>query len=532
MPGGLPEGLVSNKAVVSGEIRRVDRVEAEDVQKLWRVYSTKKAALADNVGSRLENFFWRIWSSRRIRQRITGTEVARQFNSINEGGYIRTTPTPSPRSSRSLNSYYRAARSRTSPISSASQAPASPTGAGILSTPREDEASSVTPTPTSPLAAGAQCSARSKHGRRSTTSVQPPPILKKSSSGSVSGLTGKSSKIAAISPASSRNIAPSPPAENDEAVVFDDSPMPTESTLAPSGRPASNRRSTATRFNEEVAVSIPKPSTTVIRSAREKTGRSSSGESIQKSGKRNPVVVANTAASRTRPAMGRRKSSGTSSLGNSRTSSCSHLARSPKSRLSGPRDMSSQEAEAATAKQARGASPHPSKSRIPLPPDPSSSEDSSKDSDEGEEAAQRPTASPKGKSKAIEENSESSGEEMSEAPKPLVDPYFRSKFIGKTRSAQGSFANLPSLLRKSAAAAPTSASYQAASMMESRQPTTSAGRGKGRDAFRNVTAPLKAPATAGPEEFSDDDPQPLPRTKSQLTLLLEREKNRSTTHEA
>ena len=36
MPGGLPEGLVSNKEVVSGEIRRVDRVEAEDVQKLWR----------------------------------------------------------------------------------------------------------------------------------------------------------------------------------------------------------------------------------------------------------------------------------------------------------------------------------------------------------------------------------------------------------------------------------------------------------------------------------------------------------------
>ena len=195
--------------------------------------------------------------------------------------------------------------------------------------------------------------------------------------------------------------------------------------------------------------------------------------------------------------------------------------------------MSSQEAEAATAKQARAASPHPSKSRIPPPPppDPSSSEESSDDSDEGEEEAQRPTASRKGKSKAIEEDFESSGEEMSEAPKPLVDPDFRSKFIGKTRSAQGSFTNLPSLLRKSAAAAPTSASYQAAGMMESGQLTTSAGRGKGRDAFRNVTAPLKAPAAAGPEGFNDEDAQPLPRTKSQLTLLLEREKNRSTSHE-
>ena len=36
MPGGLPQGLVSTKEVVSGEIERVDRVEAEDVQKLWK----------------------------------------------------------------------------------------------------------------------------------------------------------------------------------------------------------------------------------------------------------------------------------------------------------------------------------------------------------------------------------------------------------------------------------------------------------------------------------------------------------------
>ena len=36
MPGGLPEGLVSTKEAVSGEIERVDRVEAEDVQKLWK----------------------------------------------------------------------------------------------------------------------------------------------------------------------------------------------------------------------------------------------------------------------------------------------------------------------------------------------------------------------------------------------------------------------------------------------------------------------------------------------------------------
>ena len=36
MPGALPEGLVSTKEVVSGVIERVDRVEAEHVQELWK----------------------------------------------------------------------------------------------------------------------------------------------------------------------------------------------------------------------------------------------------------------------------------------------------------------------------------------------------------------------------------------------------------------------------------------------------------------------------------------------------------------
>lgn len=36
MARGLPEGLVSNRVEVRDEIERVDKVEARDVQKLWR----------------------------------------------------------------------------------------------------------------------------------------------------------------------------------------------------------------------------------------------------------------------------------------------------------------------------------------------------------------------------------------------------------------------------------------------------------------------------------------------------------------
>jgi len=36
MARGLPEGLVNNRVGLSEEIKSVDRVDAEDVQKLWR----------------------------------------------------------------------------------------------------------------------------------------------------------------------------------------------------------------------------------------------------------------------------------------------------------------------------------------------------------------------------------------------------------------------------------------------------------------------------------------------------------------
>ncbi|KAK0513363.1 hypothetical protein JMJ35_004349 [Cladonia borealis] len=535
MPGELPQGLVSTKEVVSGEIERVDRVEAEDVQKLWKVYHSKKAALADNVGHRLENFFWRIWSSGRIRDRITGTQVATQFSDINEGGVIRTTPTPSPRPSLSLGSYYRTARSPTPASASASQAPTSPTD------PRKDVATSVTPTPTSPLSAGTKGSSNLKENRRSDPPIRRPPILKKSSSGSTSGSGDKSSKLVTVCPASSSAAKSSSISESEEAVVLDDEATPPRSAIAPSGRTATTRKSVTTRFNEEVAVSIPKPSTSVIRSAKEKIGRSSSGENSQKSGRRNHVVVANTGASKKRPSLGRRKSSQTSSLPGSRTPSYLNLARSPKSPSSGSKHTSRKDQEAPIEKRSRAVSPHPSKDKKPLPLGPPSSEESSDESDEEEGAT---TRGPSGRSggrrdstdddddddeddddddDSDDEVSAKPGNEKPETLKPLVDPNFRSKFIGKTRSAQGSFTNLPSLLRKPAAAGPASASFQAAGMMDK----SSTGRGKSREAYTNIVAPLKS----SPEAASDDGPRPLPRTTSQLTLLLERERNRSANQE-
>ena len=212
------------------------------------------------------------------------------------------------------------------------------------------------------------------------------------------------------------------------------------------------------------------------------------------------------------------------------------MARSPKDPISETKHTSRKDHEAPIEKRSRAVSPHPSKHKKPVSQDPQSSEESSDESDE--EAGVRirgPSGDTKGRRESTDDDddgdddenddnaSENSGNEKPGAVKPLVDPNFRSKFIGKTRSAQGSFSNLPSLLRKSAAPAPVSASFQAVGMMD----TSSTSRGKGREAYTNVVAPLKA----SPEAASDDDPQPLPRTKSQLTLLLEKERNRSANQE-
>ena len=543
------------------------------------VYSSKKAVLAENIGRRLENFFWRIWGSERLRQRLSGTQVNIQFDIINEGGYLRTTPTASPRSSKSLSAYYKEARQRTPPatpsasgnedlpvpfpavdegrtkrsptasatLPTAAAAPGRPADKEPLSYPdvsrhsainpsrshtsaseesgdaqitptyTGDEDSSVTPTPTSPIAALGKSSESSKENRRAPQNpTRRPPILKKEGS-SGSSHSSKSAKIAFSSSGESQagRISES----SDEATSTDNDP-----TLPTQARSASSRRPTATRFNEEVAVSIPKPSISTLRNT---------GESSQRSGRRNPVVVASTAANKTRPAFVRQRSStGTSKGVLSKSLSNQHLARSPRTLSAtistGFRSISGskQSPEPSSRGKYRAPSPHASQQPRQRSSFETSGEGlahkSSADSDDRDLLIETPTANPPSKQKSTP------GPPGKQAGtlKPLVEPDFRAKFIDKTRASQRSLTDLSAFSRKSSAAVPTSASYQATGMLESAQSTSSVGRGKGREAFTNVTAPLKAPAPAG-RESEEDNQAPLPRTKSQLTLLLDKEKARS-----
>lgn len=451
--------------------------------------------------------------SERVRKRLSGAQINTQFNSIRQGGYIRTTPKPSPRPSRSLGYYDTEARSTTSTKSALSGSPAS-SKPGLVMGHEELEDTSVTPTPRSPFQASPGATTEPKERRRTTT-TRPPPILKESSSGSNPSL--RSSLI--LSPAS-QELWSTAGAGNEEALTFDNDLTPTESLLPIAGKSA--RKSTTTRFNEEVAVSIPKAS-----AVSRLSGGRLSGESSQRSGRRNPIVVASTGASKRRPPVMRQRSSQASSFGASkdappRSSSSPNLARSMKPTYTNIAKIPSQAAEASSTRHSRAASPHPSRRRKECSPSSPSGEEAAEDFGGDDVGIQEPSTNPRSGPTLVEEIANANPE----ISNSRVDPDFRPEFVDKTRSSNRSLANIPSFARKSTAAVPTAASFQASGMLDTGQGPSTAGRNRGKEAFKNEIIPLKAPASAGPEPPAEAS-QPLPRTKSQLTLLLEREKNRS-----
>lgn len=107
----LPKGIVVNSPHISADIERIDRepLTSEEIGKLWKgshllqiletasliflrtVYTTTKRRLVDPTAERLENFFFRLWSSRdrggRLRGvgKLNGATVARLFAEISDG---------------------------------------------------------------------------------------------------------------------------------------------------------------------------------------------------------------------------------------------------------------------------------------------------------------------------------------------------------------------------------------------------------------------------------------------------------------
>ncbi|TVY48558.1 hypothetical protein LOCC1_G000878 [Lachnellula occidentalis] len=77
--------FVKNAPGIEGSIESVDinPLDPADIARLWKVYTTTKRRLLDPTAERLENYWWRIWGSRK--RELKGAMVARLFAQISDG---------------------------------------------------------------------------------------------------------------------------------------------------------------------------------------------------------------------------------------------------------------------------------------------------------------------------------------------------------------------------------------------------------------------------------------------------------------
>ena len=422
---------------------------------------------------------------------------------IQEGGNVRTTPRASPRSS-VLGTRHTATQisipGRFTPSSNAltplpaRSSPLAPTAA-FNPEYSEDDDGAPTPTPSSPYTRTRKPDDRTKEKRRSNLG-RPPPILKNA------GSSGSSRSASVQSPV----IGPSQiSAESYESQTSKDSEKSLKSTSqrsSDSAESSTTPRYVSTRFSEQVAVSIPHPPTSSLGGKGERSSRSPGGVS-SKSKKRDYVVHAGSFASKKRPIVMRQRSSQTSSSGNPSPNS-PRIDTQPS-----PDDNDEGLTMTSNSAGQRAVSPRPKIEKSQTAFRVSSAEDRGSSL---ESYAKRTTE------KNTLENTL-----LTKNVSPLVEPDFRTKFADRSSKQHRSFTNLPAAAWRSTAVAPTAASYQASGTLFPEQATTSGRRGSNRTAFHDEIVSLKAPAPAGP--FGQDDAEEtttLPRTKSQLTLLLER----------
>lgn len=482
---GLPEGLVTTSETITGEIESVDHVDVADIIKLWKAYSTNRRLLADGAGRRLENFFWRLLSSDHIVKSITGGQVAILFDAISEEGPLRTTPTQSPRASRVLGDYSR--HIHPSQFQQPTSEVAEQSNGNVVSGTSAESLSQSDHVRVA--AANLEEDPRITIGRRATYALQ-------SAEGSEEPGDGHSllrRKIVSDDGDDENTPTPTPPPTARRA-------EPSKSYIEAFQRSGPPPKPEMLRADSETSPpGSPTSVATVVSASSEDTVKGNLGSSHQtpkRKARKRGVYYASTPANKKRPVFMRRQSSQSSSSTASNTVSprpSTSVARSLKDTLvvehgEDPGDIAHTSEDAIEDDGSSPGETHETEA---------SSSSSSSSSNTGSRSAQQRSA--------------------------LVEPGFRSKFVAQTRSAQSSFVSLPSLLRKPSATTATSASYQAAGNLDLGRQTEGGGRGGGRVTFSDQVVPLEPRGRAGSARGREEDQSSaLPRTQSQLTLLLER----------
>ncbi|KAL4808732.1 hypothetical protein BDV18DRAFT_89419 [Aspergillus unguis] len=177
----LPKGLVTISGKVTAELDGigVDAVDVGDIIQLWKAYSTNPSAHEGDAGYRLQNFFWRIWGSKRLSKSLTGSTLARLFLQISES----TSPRPF--------SHGQSRKSRPTPTFTPGAKGSEPLSSSLKRSEKNPEQHPPNPSPDIGLGPTPAPAHRSSSGA-SSKPLQP--ILKKSNSSS-HGETQKTTRL-------------------------------------------------------------------------------------------------------------------------------------------------------------------------------------------------------------------------------------------------------------------------------------------------------------------------------------------------
>lgn len=495
---------------------------------MWHiVYTTNKAVLADDVGRRLENFFWRIWSNSRISSSIRGSQMALLFMSISEGAEIRTTPTQSPRSRSSyLEEDYRHIR-RSPPRLSKALAPSTTSSAA---SDREEVLRSARVAIQADTLIKAPRKLSSSQERRRDTR-RPPPILKKPKAGSSTHLP-KTARI--LSPTTRKeselDIDGESPVSSTQSEDSTSS-LSTECVALSLGRGAARPRSDNEHLEVDGQRSLPQVSPTIQRLIESVPQANVS----QRPGRKKAAYTANTAATKRRPALGHRKSSQSSS-GNAPKAPSPHSAAPSKMNLESPPPLQSlgtplDDVDSSLISPNTMSDTSTGKARSIIPTLPLEDRSSELSRSSSPHQSRHPRCQHQGRL-ATGLGPDLRRDEERRHQDWLVDRDFRSKFVERTRPSEShGLASLHTHRTKSSAAVAAPASYQAHGTMGFSEQTPGGLLGKSKEklTFTNKTVPVKAAGASSEAIINNDDnddhtPRALSRTKSQLTLLLERDR--------
>lgn len=493
------------------------------------VYATNRYLSANDVGRRLENLFWRIWGNRPIQESIRGRQIAALFGKITEAAIIRTTPTSSPRTSRASSTTHTTTEAPTevSPAQpqvkeddddeedgravadmDGGQNP-SPTVSRMSSNQRRVQTSRAGTVEPATSGVHQPPTIEEEKGRRRGSS-RPPPILKKTRVNSGTA-PSKSARILA------------PTWKDDQEEGGEDEEVDMAAKSQQSLRPSETLRTNDRLVSSTIGRSAEVPPENAANPSR--NDRPSSAKTGTTGKKKAAAFVVGATSSKRRPTIGRRKSS--QSSGN--------------------------------AASARGTSPRlgtPTAFRIDPPPHGSrvaSGEGAPQQADpatvEGgfQSLMKRSTSAHSSRPTSRSTSPQSSGpfhrpsrDHVPESTDWLVDRDFRSKFAGRSQTDQsplGSYEVAPPSSGSGSGPAALFRNHRSVAFGSSGTAVDNGCRRRergwsGREAGAGSPAMLGLASSAVEDDehpSSSIQPPPtgtsLPRTTSQLTLLLARERH-------